>query len=88
MDMYFCLVSAKDAANPVNLGWEYCKKHESEWVQGNPETERYLTIGIVKGIDHVVVNNKAYGLLKSYQDLDKKINVFVCVESLQGCDQI
>lgn len=87
MDTFYCLIDNVTSRNtPSNLGWTYCKNHESEWIQGNAETDRYNTIGFVKGCDFVVHNGKVYQMHKVYQDLDNKKTIILCVESVLGCD--
>lgn len=88
MRMFYCLISNKEATDdPTNIGWTYCKKHESEWIPGNDETERYNTIGFVKGCDFIEYKGKVYELRKVYQDLDDKRTVILCVESIMACDR-
>lgn len=89
MDCFYCLIDAKEAKdNPSSLGWAYCKEHQSEWIPGNAETDRYNTIGFVLGCDFVVHNGKAYMMHKAYQDLDAKKTIILCKESVMGCDVI
>ena len=87
METFYCLISDKDATdNPTILGWTYCNKHRELWVRGNQETDRYNTIGLSKGTDFVVHEGKVYGLRKVFQNLDEKITVILCVESVMACD--
>lgn len=88
MTNYYCLVSAKDAECGSNLGWGYCKAHKSEWIKGSSDTDDINTTGFVKGANFIVSGGKVYAHHKYYQDLDEKKVVILCIESVQGCDNI
>ena len=92
-DYYFCLVPKEDlnnngmnfTMNGINVGRTYAYNHRSSWIKLT-EAEAYLGAGYVKGVDNVTHNGKAYGIMKNYIDLDEGFIVFVCSESVQGCD--
>lgn len=86
MKYFFCLISNKDT-NAVNIGKTFVYKNRAKWVEvPGEEFCKYLTAGYVKGIDHVVYQNKAYMIMKSYMDLEEHFVVMACVESISGCD--
>ena len=88
MKMFYCIISDKEAEDdPTKLGWKYCKEHENEWIPGNEETERYNTIGFVKGSDFIEYKGKVYEMHKVYQDLDDQRTVILCRESIMACDR-
>lgn len=84
MDYFFCFLSAEEAKNPINYGFNYALSKESEWVKFN-ESENHLT-GVIKGIDFFVKDGKTYNFYKRFLDIDNKRLVCVCIESLSGCD--
>ena len=86
MKYYFCLVNEKDRTNGTNIGKTYAYQNRSKWVEAHESIKDFLTVGYVKGVDHVVVNGKVYALMKTYIDTDDDFIVFVCVESVSGCD--
>ena len=87
MKYFFCLINKEDKINGVNLGRTFAYEHRSDWVEGDgEEISKYLSSGYVKGVDHVVYRNKAYMVIKSYTDIEGKFVVFICTESVSGCD--
>ena len=86
MKYYFCLVSAKDTMNGTNIGKTYAYNNRSKWVEASSNISEYLTAGYTKGVDHVVVDNKAYMIMKSFIDVSENFVVLVCSESVSGCD--
>ena len=86
METFFCLMTPEQFEDPTNVGWNFCKAHKSEWVKGNAETDRYLTVGFVKGCDFAIFNDKVYFLHKVFQDLNNKYTVILCRESTMSCD--
>lgn len=86
MKYYFCLVSDQDRITGTNIGKTYAYKNRSKWIPGGNDIHNYLTAGYMKGVDFVVVEGKAYMIMKSYIDLTENFVVIVCVESVAGCD--
>ena len=84
MTYKFCLVPIEEVKKG-NVGRTYAYQHRSEWIDGS-WVEPYLGAGYVKGVDHAVHNGKSYALMKTLIDLDAKVAVFVCAESVAGCD--
>ena len=87
VNYYFCLIDAESAKLGTNLGRKYVYDHESEWVLADSNISTYLTTGYVKGVDYCVTDNKAYSLLKTFIDLEKKCVIILCKESSFGCDK-
>lgn len=83
MTYKFCLVPFEDVKKGA-VGWAYAKENESKWMEYNPEP--YLAAGYVKGVDHVIKDDKAYAIMKSYINLSEDYILHVCAESTQGCD--
>lgn len=86
MKYYFCLVPRNQQLNGTNVGRTYAYQHKDKWIEAPSDFANFLTVGYVKGVDHVVVDNKAYSMMKSYIDIAGKFVVFVCTESISGCD--
>ena len=87
MTYNFFLLNRDDAKDGTRIGYAYAKLKESEWISKNSDQlAAYLTVGFVKGCDHVVHDGKAYAIMKTYTDLDNNATLFVCVESTVGCD--
>ena len=84
MKYYFCLVPKEDSVG-TNIGRTYAYKNRDKWIECT-DMATYLSAGYVKGVDHTIYNGKAYAITKTYLDLDEKIGLFVCVESVSGCD--
>lgn len=86
MKYYFCPVSAAERVTGTNVGKTYAYNNRSKWVEASDGIHNYLTAGYMKGVDHVILNNKVYALMKSYIDVENHFVVIVCVESVAGCD--
>lgn len=87
MTYNFFLVSKEDAKDGTRIGYAYAVANKDKWVNVDSASIRdYLTIGFVKGCDFVVSDGKVYSIMKTYTDLDDKSTVFICVESISGCD--
>lgn len=84
--VYACIVPEKDQKNSVNLGLNYALDHRSEWVSVPQGLSVLIVPGFTKGIDHIVVNNKAYIIWKDYAMPNEDIFLMLCRESLAGCD--
>ena len=87
MKMYFCPVSYEETKSGLAVGRANAFKDESKWVEAPDDFVTYLTAGYVKGVDYVVINDKAYMLMKSYLDPANDRVVIVCTESISGCDK-
>lgn len=85
MTYKFCLVPF-DVVKKGAVGWAYAKENESKWEEYNPEP--YLAAGYVKGVDHIIKDDKAYAIMKSYINLSENYILHICAESTQGCDII
>ena len=87
MNYNFFLIDRKDAQDGTRIGYAYAKLHEGDWISvSSDEVKDYLTVGFVKGCDYVVNDGKAYAIMKTYTDLQDKSTLFICVESIAGCD--
>ena len=87
MTYNFFLLDRDDAKDGTRIGYAYAKLNEDKWISKNSDQlAAYLTIGFVKGCDHIVSDGKVYSIMKSYTDLDNNATLFVCVESTVGCD--
>lgn len=87
MTYNFFLLNRDDAKDGTRIGYAYAKLNEDQWISKNSDAlAAYLTIGFVKGCDHVVHDGKAYSIMKTYTDLDDDFTLFICVESTVGCD--
>ena len=87
MNYNFFLIDRKDAQDGTRIGYAYAKLNESEWISvSSDDVKDYLTVGFVKGCDYVVNDGKVYAIMKTYTDLQDKSTLFVCVESIAGCD--
>lgn len=87
MQYNFFLVDKNDAKDGTRVGYAYAKLNEDKWVSvSSDQLKDYLTIGFVKGCDYVVYEDKVYAIMKSYTDLSNASTLFVCVESVVGCD--
>ncbi len=87
MNYNFFLIDRKDAQDGTRIGYAYAKLHESDWISvSSDDVKDYLTVGFVKGCDYVVNDGKAYAIMKTYTDLQDKSTLFICVESIAGCD--
>ena len=87
MTYNFFLVDRKDAADGTRIGYAYAIANKDKWIPVDSSSVRdYLTIGFVKGCDYIVHDGKAYGIMKSYTDIDEGMTIVVAVESIAGCD--
>lgn len=87
MTYNFFLVDRKDAADGTRIGYAYANANKDKWIAVDSISVRdYLTIGFVKGCDYVVHDGKAYGIMKTYTDIDEGSTLIICVESIAGCD--
>lgn len=84
MAHYFCL-QPKEDNKPQNTGSRYVFNNKDKWVSGDKVAD-YLTVGFTKGIDHVYYKNKTYSLYKVFMEPDSGNVIFLCLESIQGCD--
>lgn len=81
-----CLVPNKDN-KAVNLGMRYCYEHKSDW-KDISQFKDTLTVGYVKGIDHVVYKGVCYLIWKGFFDPEENAYILLCIESTSGCDII
>lgn len=81
-----CLVPNKDN-KAVNLGMRYCYEHKSKWVDIS-QFKDTLTVGYVKGVDHVIYKGVCYMIWKGFFDVAENTYVLLCIESTSGCDII
>ena len=86
MTIFFCPISNEEVKKGTSVGRTYAYANKSKWVQAPAETGIYLTAGYVKGVDHVVIDGKAYMLMKTYIDISENSIVILCTESVLGCD--
>lgn len=87
MDYKFFLLDKNDAKDGTRIGYAYAKANESKWITKDSSTLRdYLTIGFVKGCDHIVYEDKVYSLMKTYTNIEDGYTLFIGVESIAGCD--
>lgn len=87
MTYNFFLLDRNDAKDGTRIGYAYAKLNESKWIsKDSGSLGAYLTVGFVKGCDHVVHDGKAYSIIKTYTDIDNDATLFICVESTVGCD--
>lgn len=84
MDFYFYIISNDDYTGG-KLGWADALANKDKWIQCN-EVKEYLAAGYVNGVDHVVYENKAAYIKKTYINLEEKYVVHVCALSKAGCD--
>lgn len=83
---YFCLIPKEDCKTTTNLGRTYVYEHRDQWVSFPAGIELYLTAGYMKGEDFVTKDGKAYWIKKTFIDLEERIVILMCTESVQGCD--
>lgn len=86
MKYYFCLVDKSNVSTGTNVGKTFAYKNRSKWIEAKDGIHNYLTAGYMKGVDFVVLDGKAYMIMKSYIDLTENFVVLVCTESVAGCD--
>lgn len=87
MKIYFYPVPYDETKNGLAVGRVNAWKNESKWVEAPADFNEYLTAGYVKGVDHIVINDKAYMMMKTYMDLSNDRLVIICTESVTGCDK-
>ena len=87
MTYNFFLLSKDDALDGTKIGYAYAKLNEDKWISVDGSSlAAFLTIGFVKGCDYIVHEDKAYGIMKSYTDIDNSATLIIAVESTVGCD--
>ena len=86
MKMYFCPVYHSETLNGTSIGRTFAYNNKSRWVEAPQSLEVYLTAGYMKGVDHVIINNKAFMIMKTYIDIAANSIIIVCIESITGCD--
>ena len=87
MTYKFFFISAELAKkDPTTVGFAYAKLHESDWVTGPSDFNGIITVGVNKGIDNVIYENKAYQINRVYFGVDNNTILVLCVESVLGCD--
>lgn len=87
MKYYFLALTADEIADGTKIGYAYAKtlKGTDRWIE-NDNLSVYLTVGFVKGVDHIVHGGKAYMLMKSYIDIDETSVLLVCSEAINGAE--
>ena len=86
MKIFFCPISHEETKNGTSIGCSFAYANKSRWVQAPDDVTSYLTAGYAKGVDHIIVKNKAYMIMKTYIDVTENQIVMVCTESILGCD--
>ena len=85
MKYFFCLLTAEEGKNGLNIGRTFAYNNRSRWIQCDAVSQ-YITVGFNIGTDCIVHDNKAYRLLKSYTNIDTKEIVLIAVEDTTGCN--
>ena len=87
MNYNFFLLDRSEKDDGTKIGYAYAIANKDKWITVDSSSIcDYLTVGFGKGGDHIVHDGKAYMLMNSYTDIDSKETIFVCVESIAGCD--
>ena len=86
MTYKFCFLTANEAMDGTKIGYKYAKSKESEWVDAGNDFNGIITVGMVKGSDFIIHNDKAYAMMKNFYDVDNKCVLVVCTEVSTGCE--
>jgi len=86
MTYKFCFLSADEASDGTKIGYKYAKSKESEWVDAGDVFNGIITVGMVKGSDFVVYQNKAYSMKKNFYNVDDNSVLVLCEEVTSGCE--
>ena len=85
---YFFPLTKEEFENPNNRGRTYTFQNRSRWVgpKEEPLLNSWANLGFAKGCNYIVHDGKAFMIYKAYLDLVEDFCVFLCTESVQGCD--
>lgn len=87
MNYKFFFISAEDAKkDPTKVGYGYAKLHKSDWVDGPSDLNGIITVGVNKGVDNVIHDDKAYQINRCFFGADDNTVLVICVESPFGPD--